>query len=375
MKPSVAKRIVERILKGAGVALNGDQPWDITVHNPDFHGCVLWGGSLALGESYMQGWWDCPALDQLIDRLLRADLDRRHLPLNYLNPGALRERLRSCQAPSRAFEVGRRHYDLGNALFEAMLDRGMNYSCAYWRDATDLEATQRAKLELICRKLELEPGMEVLDIGCGWGGFAIHAARHYGARVTGITVSEAQAKLARERAAGLPVGIQLQDYRNLEGTFERVVSIGMFEHVGRSKYRTYMRAVHRCLKPGGLFLLQTIGGNRSLGAVDPWFAKYIFPNSMLPSARQIAAAAEGRFVLEDWHSFGAHYDSTLLAWDDNFTRAWPRIKAGYDATFYRMWRYYLLASAGAFRARRNQLWQIVFSRGGRPGGYQPRRAL
>ena len=373
IRDSQAKRIVQRLLSPAGIVLDGHQAWDIRIHNTDFYKRILRGGSLALGESYMDGWWDCPALDQFIDRLLRSDLDRRYRALNFLNPNALRERIAASQSRSRAFEIGRRHYDLDNTFFAAMLDSGMNYSCAYWQNAADLDAAQTAKLDMICQKLELSPGMKVLDIGCGWGGFAIHAAAKYGVHVTGITVSREQAALARERAAGLPVQIKLQDYRSLSGSFERIVSIGMFEHVGHAKYGVYMKDVCRCLKPGGLFLLQTIGSNISVRAVDPWFARYIFPNSMLPSPRQVTAAAEKHLVLEDWHSFGPHYDRTLMAWYDNFTRAWPRIAAGYSNRFYRMWCYYLLVSAGAFRARKNQLWQIVFSKDGLPGGYSPRR--
>ena len=215
--------------------------------------------------------------------------------------------------------------------------------------------------------------MRVLDIGCGWGGLARYAAETHGVRVTGVTVSERQVELAREVCRGLPVEIRLQDYREVEGRFDRVVSVGMFEHVGVDNYRTYMQVVHRCLGAGGLCLLHTIGGNTSVRAVDPWVRAHIFPNSMLPSAAQIAAAAEGLFVIEDWQSLGPHYDRTLMAWHANFAAAWERLRAAYDERFFRMWRYYLLASAGSFRSRSNQLWQIVFSKGGLRGGYRPSR--
>jgi cyclopropane-fatty-acyl-phospholipid synthase len=250
-----------------------------------------------------------------------------------------------------------------------MLDKRMNYSCAFWQHAETLDAAQEAKLELTCRKLKLEAGMRVLDIGCGWGGFAIYAAEKYGVEVTGVTVSREQVKLARCYCKDLPISIELQDYRDIQGIFDRIVSIGMFEHVGVANYRTYMQVVHRCLKSGGLFLLHTIGGNRSVHSTDPWIAKYIFPNSVLPSARQITDAAEGLFVLEDWHSFGPYYDLTLMAWYRNFTGNWHRIQNAYSQRFYRMWTYYLLSCAGTFRARRNQLWQIVFSKNGFKGGY------
>ena len=216
--------------------------------------------------------------------------------------------------------------------------------------------------------------MRVLDIGCGWGGFARWAAERYDARVLGLTVSREQAAYARENCRGLDVAIELKDYRDLEGRFDRIVSIGMMEHVGSKNYRTYMQVLHRSLKPGGLCLVQTIGGNTSVSTTDPWIDRYIFPNSMLPSARQIAAASEGLLVMEDWHSFGTHYDRTLMAWHRNFTRNWSYLKGLYDERFYRMWTYYLLSCAGSFRARRNQLWQIVFSKDGLRGGYAYRRA-
>jgi cyclopropane-fatty-acyl-phospholipid synthase len=275
---------------------------------------------------------------------------------------ALKARLTRIHGRSRAFEVGRWHYDIGNDLFAVMLDKRMNYSCAYWQEADTLDKAQEAKLELTCRKLGLEPGMRVLDIGCGWGGFAIYAAEKYGVEVTGVTVSGEQVKLAQKRCADLPVCFELKDYRDLQGTFDRIVSIGMFEHVGFTRYRTYMQVVKRCLKEDGLFLLHTIGSNTSVHSVEPWLAKYIFPNSMLPSARQIAEAAEGLFIIEDWHSFGPHYDPTLIAWHRNFIDNWHFIQDAYDNRFQRMWVYYLLSCAGSFRAQRNQLWQIVFSK-------------
>ncbi|CAB5112004.1 Cyclopropane-fatty-acyl-phospholipid synthase (EC [Olavius algarvensis associated proteobacterium Delta 3] len=354
-------RLLEQLLDCVGVALGGSRPFDIRVNHPEFFPRVLAGGTLALGESYMDGWWDCEALDQLFERLLRARLDCRVAKSQQLLWARVKGLLTGSQSRFRAFEVGKRHYDLGNDLFAAMLDRRMNYSCAYWQHAQDLDRAQEDKLELTCRKLMLEPGMRVLDIGCGWGGLAIYAAEHYGAEVTGITVSREQADWARKRIGDLPVRIELKDYRELRATFDRIVSIGRFEHVGTSRYRTFMKMVSRCLKPGGLFLLHTIGCNRSVEALDPWFQKYIFPNAVLPSARQITAAAEGLFVLEDWHSFGSYYDPTLMAWQENFARRWHCLSTRYDRRFYRMWNYYLLSCAGSFRARRNQLWQILFS--------------
>jgi len=367
------KFLVQQLLDLAGVRVDGHAPYDIQVHNPDFFPRVIAGGSLALGESYMDGWWDCEALDQFFERIMTARLDKKVRKSKALLWAAIKARLTGMHTRIRAFEVGRRHYDIGNDLFTVMLDKRMNYSCAYWQGADTLDEAQEAKLELTSRKLGLEPGMRVLDVGCGWGGFAIYAAERYRVEVTGVTVSQEQVKLARNGCAGLPVRFELMDYRDIQGTFDRIVSIGMFEHVGFTNYRTYMQVINRCLKDDGLFLLHTIGSNTSVRTVDPWLEKYIFPNSMLPSARQITEAAEGIFMIEDWHSFGPHYDPTLIAWHRNFIDNWRHLQDAYDHRFQRMWVYYLLSCAGSFRARRNQLWQIVFSKKG--GGGNTNRAL
>jgi len=362
MKLPGEKGLVQQLLDHAGVQIDGHAPWDIQVHNPAFYPRVIAGDSLALGESYMDGWWDCQALDQFFERIMAARLDKKARQSRALMRAAVKVRLTRMYSRAKAFEVGRCHYDIGNDLFTVMLDKRMNYSCAYWQEADTLDKAQEAKLELTCRKLGLEPGMRVLDIGCGWGGFAVYAAEKYGVAVTGVTVSGEQVKLAQNRCTSIPVCFELKDYRDIQGTFDRIVSIGMFEHAGYTNYRTYMEVVNRCLKDDGLFLLHTIGSNTSVCSVDPWLAKYIFPNSMLPSARQITEAAEGIFIIEDWHSFGSHYDPTLMAWHQNFTDNWHCIQDAYDQRFKRMWVYYLLSCAGSFRARRNQLWQIVFSK-------------
>jgi cyclopropane-fatty-acyl-phospholipid synthase len=361
--------MVQQLLDHADVRIDGPRPHDIQVHNAEFYPRVLADGSLALGESYMEGWWDCDALDVFFERIMSAGLDKKARKSKTLLWAVLKAKLTHAQGRRRAFEIGRHHYDIGNDLFEIMLDKRMNYSCAYWDQADGLDAAQAQKSALTCRKLRLTPGMRVLDIGCGWGALAAYAAEHYRVEVTGVTVSDEQVKRARRNCAGLPVKIELRDYRDIRGGYDRIVSIGMFEHVGVAKYRTYMQTVRRCLKPDGLFLLHTIGSNTSVRTVDPWIAKYIFPNSMLPSARQITTAAEGLFVLEDWHSFGTHYDRTLMAWYTNFKENWHRIRRRYGNRFFRMWTYYLLACAGSFRAGRNRLWQIVFSKNGFKGGY------
>lgn len=354
--------IIENLLALADVKTKGNRRGDIIVHNPLMYDKVLSSGSLGLGESYMEGWWDCKDLDVFFYKILQARLDNKiSMRLPMLIP-IIRAKLLNLQNKSRAFEVGEKHYDAGNELYSYMLGKRMVYTCAYWKNAKTLDEAQEAKLDLVCRKIGLKKGMKVLDIGCGWGSFAKFAAEKYKARVVGITISKEQAKLAKESCKGLPVEIRLQDYRDLNEKFDRIVSLGMFEHVGVKNYKTYMRTVQKCLKEDGLFLLHTIGGNSSEYRGDSWLSKYIFPNSMLPSPKQITEAAEGLFTLEDWHNFGTDYDKTLMAWNDNFTRNWHKIKGKYDEKFYRMWRYYLLSCAGSFRARTIQLWQIVFSK-------------
>jgi cyclopropane-fatty-acyl-phospholipid synthase len=367
MKKMKVEKIVQEMLDPSGIKINGDKPWDIQVHNPEFYERVMSGGSLALGESYMDGWWDCEALDQFFERILEKRLDKKiKIKSILLLLVMLKAKLINAQKKSKAYVIGRRHYDIGNNIFSVMLDKGLNYSCGYWKKAQTLDHAQEAKLDLICRKMGLRPGMKVLDIGCGWGGFARYAAEKYGAIVHGITVSREQVKLAQKFCQGLDVRIELKDYRALKEKFDRIVSIGMFEHVGHKNYGTYMKVVHRCLKSNGLFLLHTIAGNTSVGSTDPWINKYIFPNSMLPSAKQITTAAEGLFILEDWHSFGQYYDKTLIAWYKKFETNWNKLKEAYDERFYRMWTYYLLSCAASFRSRRNQVWQIVFSKNGKP---------
>ncbi|MCF6290975.1 MAG: cyclopropane fatty acyl phospholipid synthase [Desulfobacterales bacterium] len=362
------RRKVESLLAAADIRINGDRPWDLAVHNEKLFPAILTSASLGFGNGYADGWWDCERLDEAVTRSLRAGLDRRMGNLGEILL-ILKARFCNLQKWGRAFQVGRYHYDLSNRLYRAMLDKRMIYSCGYWQRATTLDEAQEAKLDLVCRKLDLRPGMRVLDIGCGWGGAAKFAVERHGVEVVGITVSREQERLARKLCQGLPVEIRLMDYRDLSGRFDRIFSLGMFEHVGYKNYRTFMRTVRRCLKRDGLFLLHTIGGNVSETHIDPWIDRCIFPNAMIPSARQICQALEGLFVIEDWHSFGADYDKTLVQWFRNFDGNWETLRKDYDDHFYRTWKYYLLSCAGSFRARRNQLWQIVLSPEGIPGGY------
>ena len=358
---------IEELFAKAHIRINGSRPWDMQLKTPGVLERIASFGSLGLGETYVNGDWDAEHLDTFFAHLLRAKLYREANPLRLLLP-VLRERIFNRQSRKRAWQVGEAHYDLGNDFYQAMLGPEMIYTCGYWKNADTLAKAQNAKLDLICRKLRLAPGMRLLDIGCGWGGLMAHAAENYGVECVGITISKEQARFAKENYQNLPIEFRLQDYRETEGRFDRIASIGMFEHVGKRNYRTFMRVANRCLTDSGIFLLQTIGKNDYAGTTDPWIEKYIFPNGELPSICHISKAADELLVTEDLHNFGADYDKTLMAWHENFEAAWPRFSARLGERFHRMWRYYLLSCAGAFRARDLQLWQWTFSKQGLEGG-------
>ncbi len=360
-----SEAIMRDLLASAGVGTDGARPWDIEVRDRRAYGRMLHEGVMGFGESYMDGWWDCDRLDECFDKLIRADLEQR-VERDWrvaLHVGMAR--LFNLQSRRRASEVGEKHYDVGNDLYRAMLGDRMVYSCGYWKDATTLEEAQEAKLDLVCRKIGLQRGMTVLELGCGWGSFARYAAEMYGAEVTGVTVSREQVSLGREMCKGLPVTIELKDYREVSGRYDAVISIGMFEHVGYKNYRTYLETAHRCLKNDGIAFVHTIGSNNSVTIGNSWFHKYIFPNAMNPSISQIGQAMDHLFIMEDWHNFGPDYDPTVMAWYHNFEEAWPDLRHAYDERFYRMWRFYLLTGAASSRSRRTQLWQIVMTRKGR----------
>lgn len=357
------KAATQKILDLAGIKIDGKSPWDMQVYDDRFYSRVLAEGSLGLGESYMDGWWDCEKLDEFFDKILMARLEKKVKGRMILKDHFV-ARVINLQSKGRAVEVGEKHYDIGNDLYRLMLDKRMVYTCGYWKDAENLDEAQEAKLDLVCRKLGFKPGMKVLDIGCGWGSFAKFAAEKYKVEVVGITISKEQVVLGNKLCEGLPIEIRLQDYRDVNEKFDRIVSLGMFEHVGPKNYRTYMEKANECLKDNGLFLLHTIGTNISKNTLDKWFNKYIFPNGVLPSVKQISDSSEGIFSLEDWHSFGTDYDKTLMAWHKNLTDNWDEIKDKYSDKLKRMWEYYLLSSAGSFRAEKNRLWQIVFSKNG-----------
>lgn len=364
------KKVIEDLLNQAGIEINGNRPWDIHIKNDNFYRRVLHQGSIGLGESYMEGWWECPKLDEFLDRLFSANLEQKikeNIKLKWL---ILKARLFNLQTKKKAEKSIASHYNIGNRLYEEMLDPLMMYSCGYWQDAQNLDQAQENKLELICQKLKLQPGQKVLDVGCGWGGFAYYAAKNYKVEVTGITISKEQFELAQQRCKDLPVEIRLQDYRDLNEKFDRIVSIGMLEHVGHRNYRKYMEVIERNLKEDGICLLHFIGGNESTYITDPWINKYIFPEGLIPSITQIGQALENKLILQDWHNFGLYYDQTLMAWYRNFKEAWPSLKESYNKFFYKMWEFYLCSSAASFRAKRLNLWQLVLTRKEFPDFYK-----
>lgn len=364
------KKLVQELAATADIQLNGTRPWDITIHDDRFYQRIIRHGTLGLGESYMDGWWQCEQLDTCLTNLLCAQTSKKIKPSVPLVLELIKARVFNLQSKKRAYQVGEQHYDLGNDLYQAMLDKRLVYTCAYWKDAHTLDQAQEAKLDLVCKKLALKGGEKILDIGCGWGSFAKYAAEKYDVQVVGITIAQEQVNLARELCRGLPVEIRLQDYREINEPFDHIVSLGMFEHVGYKNYRSYMHVARRCLKNRGLFLLHTIGANTTSYSCDPWLDKYIFPNGMLPSIKQIGAAIEDLFVMEDWHNFSAYYDTTLMAWHHNIQKNWHQLSHRYHDSFKRMWDYYLLSCAAVFRSRHCQLWQIVLSKHGIAGGYQ-----
>jgi cyclopropane-fatty-acyl-phospholipid synthase len=367
---SSSKQVVEEILALADVKINGDRPSDIRVYDDRFYERVLSEGSMGFGESYMEGWWDAPALDECMFKIIKANLPSKVKPTWSMMWSYVKAKIFNMQAKELSKTVVQQHYELGDDLYEHMLGNTLAYTCAYWKNTATLDEAQTAKFDLIAKKAGLKPGMRVLDLGCGWGGFSRHIAKNYGVIVTAVNLSAQQCAYAKKICEGLPVTVLNQDYRDTVGTFDRIISIGLMEHVGHKNYRGFMDLISRCLTDEGLALVHTIGRNDSAVTAEPWIQKYIFPHGHLPSITQFGQAIEGLFVMEDWHNFSSNYDNTLVAWFNNFEKNWDKVKSGYPDTFFKMWKYYLLGCAGAFRARDIQLWQVVLSKHGVPGGYE-----
>lgn len=360
--------IIEKLLLEADIKVGGKRPWDIQVHNKKLFSRVLAQGNLGLGEAYMEGWWDCEALDQFFDKILRSEINKK-VRISMITPYII-SKLTNPQSKKKSLQVAKEHYDLGNSFYEDMLDPLMQYTCAYWKDTKDLDEAQINKLDLICRKLGLKKGDTVLELGCGWGGFAYYAAKKYGCQVTSYNISKEQVAYARKKTKNLPVKIIKADYREATGKYDYVVSIGMCEHVGPKNYEELFNLARKCIKKEGLFLLHTIGSSHAVKVPDRWITKYIFPGGHLPSVSQLSHAAEHKFILEDFHNIGPHYDKTLMAWYANYKKNWHKYEKKYPEHFQRMWDYYLLSCAGGFRSRNIHLWQLVWSPKGVTSGYQ-----
>lgn len=360
------------MLKEADIRLNGDRAWDIQVHDERLYDRVVHEGTLGLGEAYMDGWWDCQCIDEMICKAIRAGLEKK-VKKNWPALTVLVcANLFNLQSKSRASMVAEQHYNFGNDMFEYMLGPSMNYSCGYWKNAKTLDEAENVKMALICKKLQLKPGMKVLEIGFGWGALSRYMAKNCGVEVTGINVSTEQLAYAKAYTENLPITWLLEDYRSIQGQFDRIVSVGMFEHVGPKNFDVFFDTTLRVLKPDGLFLLHTIGSCCRMGGTDAWINKYIFPNGVIPSMEAITKSLTNRYILEDWHNFGADYDKTLMAWEARFTEGLEKGAFTCTERQQRMFKYYLLICAGAFRARDLQLWQIMLSPHGVPGGYDCR---
>ena len=357
--------LAQRLFYEADIEFNGSRPFDIQVNDNRFFKRVLQQGALGLGETYMAGWWDCEKLDEMVTRALRADLDgilKRNVKHMIRLVGV---KFLGKQSNKQAWIVSKEHNDLGNRLFSLILDPYMQYSCGYWNKAENLHMAQQNKLKLICETLQLKKGMTLLDIGCGWGGLAAYAAENYGVSVTGVTDSAEQIKMASIRCSSLDIDLKLIDYKDLPilaQTFDRIVSLGMFEHIGAKNHLAYFNIINQMLKGNGLFLLHTSGSNQTNNKVDPWINKYIFHNDGLPTLAQIATASETWFVTEDVHNFGMDYEKTLIAWEQRFNSSWHLLEDDYPSIFRRMFNYYLNSCAGAFRSKKMHFWQFIFTK-------------
>jgi cyclopropane-fatty-acyl-phospholipid synthase len=357
------------LLDKAGVVVNGSNPWDIQIHNEQFWTRLFAQGSLGLGEAYMDGWWDADDLAEFFNRILRGDVVKGLKVTPNLMWQIAQAKVLNMQTIARSQRVAHMHYSETDA-YRASLDARMTGSCGYWPEGvTNVDQAQEAKLDLVCRKIQLKPGQRVWDIGCGWGAFMGFAAEKYGASCVGVTVSPDQAAYGRERYKGLPVEFQVKDYREFQGKTDHVVSMGMFEHVGHKNYRTYFEKARSVVSDTGLFMMHSIGSQWSTDTIEPWLDKYIFPGGVIPSMAQIGKAIDGLWSVVDVHNIGPHYDNTLVAWYENFEKNWTKRSTPEDERFYRMWKYYLLCCAGGFRARILQVWQFVLSPTGVPEGY------
>lgn len=364
---------MEVLLKEADITLNGPNPWDPQIHSEEFWRRLYGQGTLGLGEAYMDGIWDVADMAEFFNRVLRSRVPEGVRLTTNLVWQVVQARVMNMQNIARSKRVAAMHYNETEA-YKASLDKRMTGSCGYWPEGvTNVDEAQEAKLDLVCRKIGVQPGQTVWDIGCGWGAFMGFAAEKYGAHCVGVTVSPDQAAYGRERYKHLPIEFRVQDYRQFDGKTDHVVSMGMFEHVGHKNYRAYFEKARSVIKDDGLFMMHTIGSQWSTETIEPWLEKYIFPGGVIPSMAQVGKAIDGLFSVIDVHNIGPHYDKTLVAWYENFDRNWKKDRNPEEERFYRLWKYYLLCCAGGFRAKVLQVWQFVLSTRGVPDGYVTQR--
>lgn len=346
----------------------GPPEFFLALKNPGAAKSVLRNGELGFAEAYMAGNIDVAGdFSQLLRLGVQAENRVKQLSLRSKMEFLFRY-ARNLNFPGQAHRNISYHYDLGNDFYRLWLDDSMTYSCAYFQHQGDsLEKAQRQKYDYICRKLQLAPGETLVDIGCGWGGMLLHAAKHYGVKGVGCTLSKPQVELAQQRVkeAGLQnqVAIHHMDYRSLSGRFDKLVSIGMFEHVGRKFIPVFMRKVQSLLKPGGIGLLHTIGREKQ-SYVNLWTTKYIFPGGYLPSLDEIVRAM-GKFDLvpNDVENLRLHYAMTLDKWCERFEAHCDAVRRMFDERFVRMWRLFLYGSAANFRYGKIRLYHVTFTHG------------
>ena len=369
MKP-LYKKLIHSLLDKADITINGNDPWDMQIHDQTIYKDIVLKGSLGLGDGYIKQKWDVDKIDVFFEKILKARVS--FLPSLTGALYEVQDSLSNAQVGKKAFEVGTYHYDLGNELYELMLGESMAYSSARFLDKKNsLTQAQYNKFDQLCKKLELKPGMKILEIGSGWGTFAKFAMSQYGVSVVGLTVSKEQKAYAEKACKGLPAQFILMDYQHIpnkyNGIFDRVVSIEMIEAVGSKNLKTYFSTIAKTLKPDGKFGMQVILGS---GEDDIFISKRIFPNGHVPSAKEIINNSFAFLHVQHWDSFGKDYEKTLLHWEKNFKNNWNDIKrikdtSGdkiYDKDFYRMWRYYLLLCAAGFRVGYIDVAQIVMTK-------------
>ncbi|MBV9159536.1 MAG: class I SAM-dependent methyltransferase [Candidatus Kaiserbacteria bacterium] len=390
------KHLVTQHFAAAGITIGGRSPWDMRLtpgREGRFYRRVALLHSLGLGRAYMDGDFECDDLVEMLARMINASLKRKQAKLRksprwkwvftlpHTLPDAmiwLKLKTTNQQDIVRAQRVAH-HYNVGNTLYRIMLGASMAYSCGYWPGAHNLDDAQFAKYRHICKKSGLKAGMRVLEIGGGWGGLAAYAIENFGVEVVMVTISKEQHDYVREKYAKLieagKLTVLLEDYRKIperypDEHFDRIFSVGMFEHVGPDNYEEYMRIAWLVLKRGGKFLLHTIVGSGH--GPDPFLWYYIFPGGVLPTEGQITEAARTYFVIEHMENFGYDYYKTTIAWRENFRAGWQQLleSGKYDERFRRMWEHYLASCAAVFRERRVQLQQWMLSKGGEPGGFQ-----